>query len=61
MRNNTISGLLMDAAENIRDGRHVLAHRLLCNALRIARGDHRFPAWRLEKIEIARAAIASTF
>ena len=58
MRNNTVLGLLADAANAIELGRLALAHRLVSLAERIATADRAIPVRRVECIRTARLALA---
>ncbi|WP_152621577.1 hypothetical protein [Bradyrhizobium japonicum] len=58
MRNNTVKGLLLDAANAIELGRLGLAHRLISLAERIAAADRTIPARRIDAIRTARLAVA---
>jgi hypothetical protein len=61
MANPVVKSLLTDAESLIRLGFNFRAHRLLCQAGRIAAADRCVPLERIRAINTARLAIAATF
>jgi hypothetical protein len=61
MRNPIVTALLRDAETSIYIGDRFHAHRLLCQAGRIACADRTVPLARIRAINTARLAIAATF
>lgn len=60
MRNSVVKSLLLDAQTAIHFGMHAQAHRLLCDAGRVAAADRTVPLARIRAINTARLAIAAT-